>query len=169
MELGTALDIIVLFYVVVDSIYLRHSFLEGLEVAIENGVGTCPLRIDQVLDVGISIVAPTADTDVDTGDTGGCRLQVPDVLLVIGLCLLEHINTVLANGLAVGLECAVRIDMDVEEDDVGKARVAELGNGAGTFATDMAANIDAGHFFLRKSIGKRQEDAQKEEECSLHY
>ena len=66
------------------------------------------------------------------------------------------------NPIMIGLVLVWRIkdtykacfNIDVEEDEVREARIAELGDGAWPSATDISSCIDTGNFFLFKGISK---------------
>ena len=47
-------------------------------------------------------------------------------------------------------------DIDVEENEIGEAGVAKLGDCVRSSATDMPAGVDAGHLSLSKRIHKCQ-------------
>ena len=160
VELGGRFGVVVLFGVVVHGINFGHGFLEGLEVLVEDGISPRSLRVDEVPDVSVRIVAPTADADFNASDAGRLGLEVSDVLLIVRLCLCEDIFPVFANRFAVGLERAVGIYMHIEEDEVRESGIAEFCDGSGSSATDMAASIDAGHLsvlILCKRIGKNHD------------
>lgn len=122
------------------------------------------MLVDEVAYVVVRVVAPTTYHNLHAADTRGCSLQVADVLLIIGLRLLEDVFAVLTDGFAIGHEGAVRINMYVEEQSGCEARIAQFLDGLGAFAADMSTDIDARNEVLCYAAFSYEEQACEHEE-----
>ena len=124
MEFGGRFGIIVLFGVVVDGIDFGNSPFQCPEVLVEHRGYTCSVSVYEVFDVAVRAISPSADADFDVCDAGGLCFEVGDVFLIVWVLCVKHVLSVVADGVAVGCECAVFFDIDVEQDGVSEARIA---------------------------------------------
>ena len=149
--------------VIVHGIDLRNGILERLEVAIEYGLLARSLLVDQVLDAVVGLVSPPTDADLHPADARRPGFQFPHIVHIMGLGSPEDVLAITADGLAIGGQRAIGLDIDIEEDDVGEPRILEFLDGGRPLAPDVATHIDARPCLCHRLDGSKAKNDEEQQ------